>query len=281
MTPPVTDASKCGSCSGFVKTSEKAVTCDLCGLWHHSRCQGISEPTYKAIQDDKNRQLRWFCKPCNATSITFDRRISALEDQVKTLAAELKALKSTPHSAGNTSSVTYAKALSNGLPVTNSATVLDSIRAEETARKKRATNLCIRGLKPNPKKPADLLATIQTLANDLGEPIVNEREITVTQVGQTREDGSQAVIVTFSSIESRRALLRKAKDLRKFDQWTNVFIGPDLTPAEREIQFHLRAQLREKREKDKDNTWIIQGSRIVKKMESESNKNEFREKANA
>ena len=59
------------------------------------------------------------------------------------------------------------------------------------------------------------------------------------------ETGFQILQIKFNSAEHRKALLQKAKKLRESLNFKNVYIQPDLTKSEREMQFKLREEKRQ------------------------------------
>ena len=54
---------QCGSCKQKVNSKEKAVECEICQLWYHTRCEKISDGTYKILQE--NNSIHWYCERCN------------------------------------------------------------------------------------------------------------------------------------------------------------------------------------------------------------------------
>ncbi len=39
------DKDGCGKCSGLVTAKDKGVQCEICEVWFHCKCQGISDDT--------------------------------------------------------------------------------------------------------------------------------------------------------------------------------------------------------------------------------------------
>jgi hypothetical protein len=57
----------CSVCSRAVKASHHAVCCDNCNKWVHTNCCGMSEGTYRDLQ---NSSLMWICPQCGIPSFT-------------------------------------------------------------------------------------------------------------------------------------------------------------------------------------------------------------------
>ena len=56
------DKDGCGRCSGAVTVKDKGVQCEICEVWFHCKCQGISDETYKVMK--KEQSLHWYCAGC-------------------------------------------------------------------------------------------------------------------------------------------------------------------------------------------------------------------------
>ncbi|CAH1250128.1 Hypp8776 [Branchiostoma lanceolatum] len=71
------------------------------------------------------------------------------------------------------------------------------------------------------------------------------------------------LIRIYSDDTSSRALIfRRAKDLRNSARWSRVYIVPDMTPNEREVDRKLRQELKSRREAGEANV-VIRRGRIV------------------
>ena len=82
------------------------------------------------------------------------------------------------------------------------------------------------------------------------------------RLGKKMEDRARLILVTLDSEESKREVLRHATQLRHSTNWSNVYISPDLTPAERETSKKLREELKRRREEGEPNL-TIRGGRII------------------
>ncbi|CAC5392706.1 unnamed protein product [Mytilus coruscus] len=54
----------CGICCKLVKRNDKAIQCDECDLWIHTRCTSVDNTTYAKLQ---NTTDQWFCQNCVAS----------------------------------------------------------------------------------------------------------------------------------------------------------------------------------------------------------------------
>ena len=51
----------CGVCAKPVKSNQRGVQCDVCTMWLHTRCIGISNEEYAELQGSDES---WCCKKC-------------------------------------------------------------------------------------------------------------------------------------------------------------------------------------------------------------------------
>ncbi|CAG2218688.1 SIAE [Mytilus edulis] len=58
-----TSTGSCGICRKLVKRNDKAIQCDECDLWIHTRCTSVDNTTYTKLQ---NTNDQWFCQNCVA-----------------------------------------------------------------------------------------------------------------------------------------------------------------------------------------------------------------------
>ena len=57
-----TKVDKCGFCKKAVVSSDNGVVCEVCEGWFHSKCQSMSDDTYKLLNPDK---IHFFCGNCD------------------------------------------------------------------------------------------------------------------------------------------------------------------------------------------------------------------------
>ena len=70
------------------------------------------------------------------------------------------------------------------------------------------------------------------------------------------------LIITLETPSVKQELLRMARHLRDSEKWGNIFITPDLTPAERQAAKKLREEL-EARKKAGEANLVIRRGKIV------------------
>ena len=58
----------CKICSKSVAKNHKAICCDLCQIWIHTKCNKINAATYNMLQND---ETKWFCIECSKEIFPF------------------------------------------------------------------------------------------------------------------------------------------------------------------------------------------------------------------
>ena len=58
----------CKISSKSVTKNHKAICCDLCDIWVHTKCNKINAATYNMLQDDESK---WFCIECSEEFLPF------------------------------------------------------------------------------------------------------------------------------------------------------------------------------------------------------------------
>ena len=89
---------QCGSCKQKVNSKEKAVECEICQLWYHTRCEKINDGTYKILQEDNG--IHWYCEGCNKgiakvllALANLQKRQDKVEETLDTVRNDFKILK--------------------------------------------------------------------------------------------------------------------------------------------------------------------------------------------
>ena len=78
----------CMKCAKHVKTSEKAVQCQLCELWIHQVCPGKDKAEECEVNDEMYKSLNlqktltgcayWVCASCASFGARFEKRVNQL-----------------------------------------------------------------------------------------------------------------------------------------------------------------------------------------------------------
>lgn len=56
---------KCGKCERLVKENDRALECEICDCWFHTKCENIPHEVYKfMVEEEAGEQLHWNCSFC-------------------------------------------------------------------------------------------------------------------------------------------------------------------------------------------------------------------------
>lgn len=88
------DKEVCGRCNALVVGKDKAVQCEVCEVWFHAKCHGISDDAYKVLQ--KEQSVHWYCRGCEKGMVKMMEAIAKmrkkqekLEEDVQKMAKEM------------------------------------------------------------------------------------------------------------------------------------------------------------------------------------------------
>ena len=81
----------CGTCNKNISTKDKAVECEVCLIWFHTKCHNVSKALYDVLCDDNNR-CHWFCDHCNKGASKLYQSMAALSRQHQTLQTRVNKL---------------------------------------------------------------------------------------------------------------------------------------------------------------------------------------------
>ena len=73
----------CGVCKKPVKCNQKGILCDLCNLWHHTKCINMPNETYFRLANDTEEP--WECPDCSFpykfSNSYFDTTVSDIQNE--------------------------------------------------------------------------------------------------------------------------------------------------------------------------------------------------------
>ena len=127
------------------------------------------------------------------------------------------------------------------LPSKDIYTTIGSVMDSE----RRKLNVVIHNLpeceptEDNSREQLDMINFEETMKKALS---LRVRSSKCFRVGKKREGHPRLLIVTLQDMETKMELLRSASQLRKEPEWRNIFINPDLTPAEREVNKRVKTE---------------------------------------
>ena len=129
-------------------------------------------------------------------------------------------------------------------------------------KKQRANNIVITGMPPTQSPDHEIKAVVELLASEFDWDKELWPGVSVARcrrLGKPQEGKCQPLLVTLDSQTQADFYIKNARELRKSSQSeirNNVFINPDLTPAEAKAAYELRQRRKQWREEsDSTNHW--------------------------
>ena len=147
----------------------------------------------------------------------------------------------------------------------NDAQDLSRALDEHMDREKRKANLVIHNLPEQEgnsfaeRSEKDLALFTSMIKDVLKLRVSSSRSF---RVGKKQENRPRLLIVTLDNPASKHDILKCAPQLRNSAEYGNIYISPDLTQKEREVNRKLREELASRRRAGESNL-IIRGGRII------------------
>ena len=211
----------------------------------------------------KKPQSHWFCKRCDDKAIDVlqitrstkefqDKMVERMEDVEKKVELVEKV---------------------EGPMADRVVEIVQKEIGEERERRIREWNVVIRGMddvslreddEDEKEEEQGAVGGINPPSGRMDQQMMTERKveylvesglelpkINITGIRKLRN--KDIVIITLGSREEKHKVLDKARSLNRTDMWKNVYVTPDMTRKEQEIDYNLRMELKERRDKGKNN----------------------------
>ena len=277
----------CPVCRKKVGDRNKAISCDVCETWVHISCAGISDSVYKELVklDEKtDAGLHWFCGQCNGEAskmlkslVNLKGKQEKMEEELELVKADIAGLKT------EMSKRSFAAVLVDGASVSQGEVRNEvgpvGVRQEQERRSaerelqlqvneaierdKRKTKLIIMGIAEEENDDTNSKDKIEKLIQVLvGEMI--EYEI-VERVGKKGEK-TRPIRINIENVEDRRMMLKKARTLRDNKEFERVYVVPDMTRQQQDLDRKLREKLKSFKQQGESNAKIVWGE-VVKFVE--------------
>ena len=207
-------------------------------------------------QRDELDELRKQLLECQQTVIDLQKQklqeqseaVSEIKEAVKT---QLESYSSVASSGINSVAVTA-----------NSTAQLRKVIKSTVEEEERSRNVVVFGLSEDSeseKRTEDLVAEV---CEKVGE---KPRVLTCSRIGMKREGTTRPILVSLASASSVQQLLYRAKELRDWDKYGRVFLGPDRSREEQVNRKGLVDRLKKMREDEPGKSFVIRGDTVVLK----------------
>ena len=282
----------CGKeCTAKGKLSE-AVQCDLCYMWLHASCEGISKEQYRNLSHVCNSiaNVAYYCEfnhchsrvkqlvarhvNANANVMTtnsdliceqsvntppspnLSSKVMTLSEQTSQLENKVNQILDSLKSFNQPHSSHPAHQDNSNLQSNIAVDLVDALADCESRKCNLIVYNLLEGSTPNAETKKSLFTN---LCNSLNLEV---HITTVTRLGKKTPDKNRPLRVCLDNEVTKRRVLSQSAKLRLNPDWKNVYVNPDMTLAERNANRLLRQELRERRNKGEKNL-VIRRNKIV------------------
>lgn len=259
------DVAMCGVCGEEVKVDHEALQCEFCSLWYHTKCEKVPKAVYTFLNTQakkaSGKSIFWFCSynNCNGTAVQTLQAVQNLqilhkdfEERCTKLEAKVAELES------NFQSRVYEEV------------------QEALDRESRKRNIIIRNLPEasnvdpgdsGARDSSDFSGDVSLVKSMLTFMDLSNIEIMdVQRLGQSAHNRARLLRVTLKTVNMRRQVLQNAKLLGRGDSpFQRVFLSPDRTFKQQNLERQLRTELKERKEKGEKNL-VIRGGKILVRL---------------
>ena len=252
----------CPVCTGSVTASDSdSLKCDLCNNVLHPACAGLSHSTACTLRTII-QETGWVCLPCRTITST---KISLLQSTQAKLVEELAVLKD---EISEIRSQTKKETVLSDQNVVQSsdiaATVTLEVHRELSNMIQRRSNVIISGLPESQEYQGRVMTDEEAFCKLCEEHLTVKPSIArqgCRRLGKLRGNSSKSrrLLVPLTTEENAKSLLSVARNLRHSDisdVATNVYINPDLTPAEAKLAYEKRVRRRQRQAEKQHNNHI-------------------------
>jgi len=276
-------------CTAKGKSSE-AIQCDVCFVWVHAQCEGLSKDQYKVFAQLTATfpNIAYCCKlhgcltrfnqlTANDANVNesdskrteeiaekyslLNQSITDLSSKIQHLSLNNAALENKLNNLIKSTQPQENSSNWEDLNALTSTSVAVNVADEISERDKRKCNLIIHGL---PEEPLDSHHTDADTFLELCK-VSFDLDINITKavrLGQKLNEKTRSLLVKVDNEESQKQILALAPKLRFSKTWSKVYIQPDMSPKEREAHKKLYEQLKRRKNQGERNL-IIRHGKIV------------------
>ena len=202
-------------------------------------------------------ELKGFlCEYCNFTKI---KSLDQIMNNLQHLQLDVRAItEDLPQNSNLGSKIKPLEEKDHTMSEANSATLFSNVETETRKQKEKECNVKFRGLKNLPKHEAE------EKINDVFSFLEPDTDpVKIDLIGTTNKQNIQLLLVKMPNPKVKWELIRKAKKLRDDTGFDGIYINPDLTPEQRNLQFETRNKPIELRQSNPLKQFWIKSGRIV------------------
>jgi hypothetical protein len=274
---------------------------ELCESWFHSRCQDMSEETYRLLNQDK---IHFYCGQCDRVvgkilhsvselnlrqdklegrMMTVEKSLGQVvakakdqqeetEEEIKQVKMELNEVKN--RVAGVVTGLTKEGELTKlhqemeDMKLALETSVNTSVKdirddiEEHMEIERRKGNLIIHGV-PEADAEEDVEFVIELMTEGLKMDFTRNVD-KVMRIGRLVDGKARPVRLVLKREEAKKEILARAKQLKDIEKYKKMFVSPDLTRKQQDRDRELRTHLKTLQEAGEKDARIKNG-KVVKK----------------
>ena len=282
----------CAGCKKPAKTD--AVLCNICNLWYDIKCSGCDSETSKFLMSTagKSSSVSWSCTSCDSSIKKLHNMIGAVNSRVEQVENKIDDIKVVLDSldqkiqkrVGDVSQemATAVTDIKNDVRIAveslnKKIDMLSSISDGETGPKTGGPqgvrhgqimtpnflSLVATELKERGNRAQNAVFTGDAITEEKVNLIVDKVGVDLpTKLVQVGKPERKFFIATFKSEGDKWRVIAKTRGIcMSSDTLTHIYVNPDLTKSERDQQYLLRQEKRERNSRGEE--VVIRKGRVV------------------
>jgi hypothetical protein len=206
--------------------------------------------------------------------IDLNKRLALMEKKIteqEILINKLKEEKNNPENGQSKIASNWVTVLSKNMKKPqDQLTVMNAISIEQEQKKRREKNIVIFGIPESSKealseKRDEDKISVKNVLTAIGKGDVEP--VNTRRLRSKNELKPGPIVIELSDKSERNPILASAKKLKTNPSYKEVYLGPDMTEAERLLDFQLRAkrnELNSSLDKDSPFRYGIRGTEVIK-----------------
>lgn len=260
---------QCIVCDNACDTDDEdnpSIECFNCKHWSHKKCSKLTDQEFDVIAN--RNDLQWVCRQCMDEEKEKKSKTDSKLDMILTL---IPMIHSMNEKILNIENEMGGKKLEDKIEEVVDKKIAEAF-GEGQEREKRKKNLIITNVKESSKanpteRKEDDLDSAKNLLQQITD--ISEDEILEpTRLGSVGGNRPRLLRVTLKTEERKKEILRMAPKSKinqgKTENRKKHFINADYTPKEREENYKLRMEKKQRTDRGEEDL-IIRNGKIVKK----------------
>ena len=272
----------CDVCTDAV---DRLIQCERCLIWYCLKCSKLTDLAMYVLEE--NESIHWFCEPCSGNVIEAIQAFNPPENSSQEQTSESLIKKSIDTALGqfvtqlnnimDEAKDHFKRSLSDAshqpvqMDTSNGASGEIPVQAlgnnpgqvvgmidEYIDRERRKSNLIFHNV---PESENDDTVIKEIIEKELR---VSDCEVVKSvRLGQKNSQRQRLLLVSVNGERTKWNILKAAPKLRHSSTFDKIYVSPDLTLKERQVNKQLRDELKRRRSSGEKNLSIRRGKIVV------------------